>query len=248
MEKTIPKKIHLCWFGNGKMDETVRNCIKSWKEKLPDYEMKIWNEENFDINISKYTKDAYKAGKWAFVSDYVRLWILYNEGGIYLDSDVEIIKPLDKFLDDKVFFSFENKYTICTAVIGAEKKNKYIKSLLNYYNDKEFYGKNGKMDLTPNTKIITDILKKEGLKKNGESQVIKSDIHIYRQEYFSPKSYLTGKISSTTNTYAIHHFKGSWIKDDITTRVKKVVLKIIGEDSYLFLANEKNKIVDVLKR
>ena len=104
MEKMIPKKIHLCWFGNGKMDETVQNCIKSWKEKLPDYEIKIWNEENFDINISKYTKDAYKAEKWAFVSDYVRLWVLYNEGGIYLDSDVEIIKSLDELLYNKVFW------------------------------------------------------------------------------------------------------------------------------------------------
>ena len=143
---------------------------------------------------------------------------------------------------------FENKYTICTAIIGAEKKNKYIKKLLNYYDKKDFYNENGKMDLIPNTKTITDILKKEGLKKNGRDQVVKCDIHIYRQEYFSPKSYLTGEILTTNNTYAIHHFKGSWVKDDITTRVKKVILKIIGEDLYLFLANEKNRFADALKR
>lgn len=246
-ETIIPQKIHFCWFGNGDIDEKSRMCIKSWQKKLPEFEIKVWNEKNFDIDSCKYTKEAYKAKKWAFVSDYVRMWALYNEGGIYLDSDVEVIKSLDTFLGHKAFFGFENKYTISTAVIGCERNSIYIKKILDFYNNKSFYKSKGKEVLTPNTKIVTDILVGIGLKKNGENQIVNSDIAIYRQEFFSPKSYLTGKVNITNNTYLIHHFTGSWIKKSSTSELKKLVFNIIGEDLYLLLANEKNKIVDKLK-
>ena len=146
----IPKKIHYCWFGNNELPEEQKKYIETWKKHCPDYEIKEWNEKNFDINSNKYVKEAYEAKKFAFVSDYVRLHALYNEGGIYMDTDIEVLKSFDVFLKHTAFIGFEDLKHIGTGVIGAEKGNKWIRLLLKDYDNISFYTKNGEIDLTTN--------------------------------------------------------------------------------------------------
>lgn len=235
----IPKIIHYCWFGRGYMNDMILSCIDSWKKVLTDYEFILWNEDNFDINSNIYTKEAYESGKWAFVTDYVRLWALYNYGGIYLDTDVEILKPLDRFLKHSAFSGFENKYNIPTGIMGSCKGNIWIKYLLDYYKNKRFINDNGEYILVPNTKIITDMSKTKGLILNGKYQTIMDDVHIYPKCYFAPKSYITGNIKLTKDTYCIHHFNGSWLGENNISRSKLFLANIIGDENYIFLVNIK---------
>ena len=243
----IPKIIHCCWFGGNQMNDLALKCIESWKKYLPEYEIRIWNEETFDIESVRYTKEAYESKKWAFITDYVRLWALYNEGGVYLDTDVEVLKSIDKFLEHGAFSGFESKYMIPTGIMASEKGNKWIEKLLEYYKDRSFYDSNNNPILVPNTKIITDMSLEQGLKLNGKYQVIMGDVHIYPKEYFAPKSYVTEEINITKNTYCIHHFSGSWVdkskKNDKILKFKKNIVKLIGEDSYMYLMHVKNKII-----
>lgn len=241
MENTkIPKVIHYCWFGENELDELSIKCIDSWKKILPDYEIKLWNEKNFNLNINQYVKDAYREKKWAFISDYVRLYALYHEGGIYMDTDVEVIKSFDSLLDKNIFLGFENKYTLSIGTIGAQKNNKWIKDLLDYYNEKSFY-ENNKPILIPNTRIITQRAIEQGLKLDNKYQVIMNDVNIYPKDYFIAKSYLTDKLEVTNNTFCIHHYGGSWInnKKSLKKFIKKIVIKVIGENTYLYVMNLK---------
>ena len=190
----IPKIIHYCWFGKGEKNDLIKRCMESWKQYLPEYEIKEWNEDNFPINYNTFTKQAYEAKKWAFVSDVARLYALYHDGGIYVDTDVEVMKSLDEFLGNKAFTGFEMiGYPVC-ATMGAEAGNPLIKELLDYYNDKEFEEKT-------NTRIISDILEKKGIDRyKNEIQKI-DNITIYPQEYFND-----------TTGYTKHWMSGSWLK------------------------------------
>ena len=154
----IPKIIHYCWFGDKEMPAQLKKYIKSWKKYCSDYEIKLWNEENFDINSNQYVKEAYENKKYAFVTDYVRLFALYNYGGIYMDTDVEILKPLDGFVQNKAFFGFESKDYIQTALIGSEPSHPIIKEFLDYYWYSHFINNSDECDTTTNVKIITKIL------------------------------------------------------------------------------------------
>lgn len=156
---SIPKTVHYCWFGGKEKPELTNMCISSWKKHLPDYEIIEWNENNFDINMNNFVKEAYEAKKFAFVSDYVRAYVLYNYGGIYLDTDVEVIKPLDQFLDHNVFTGCESDKYCVTGTIGSTKNHELIKSLLEYYDNKKFRLDNNEYNNTPNTVIITEIIK-----------------------------------------------------------------------------------------
>ena len=244
-KNNIPKKIHFCWFGGNEFNDLVQKCIDSWKQYLPEYEFKLWNEENFDINSVEYVKQAYESKKWAFVSDYVRLWALYNDGGIYLDTDVEVIKSLDELLDNEIFVGFESKYTIGTAIIGAKKNNEFIREFLEFYKNRSFYRDDGDMDLIANTKIITDMLVRQGIKFNNKAQIISKDIKIYPKECFSPKSIITNDLHITDKTYCIHHFDGSWIdnkqKKTLKDKIRSLVIKIIGEDQYSYYIKLRQK-------
>lgn len=222
---SIPKVIHYCWFGKGELPNLAKKCIESWKEYCPEYEIIQWDESNFDINSNRYVKEAYEAKKYAFVSDYVRLYVLYNYGGIYMDTDVEVLKPLDYFLDNKAFSGFETKETLTTSIIGSIRKNEFFKLLLSYYDDKRFIADNGKYDMTTNVEIITKYCLKYGLKTNNEIQSINGFV-LYPIEYFSPKDYNTGKIKLTKNTYTIHHFSASWINK--SDKFKQKIIRIIG--------------------
>ncbi len=232
----IPKIIHYCWMGDKELPVLVQKCIDSWKEKLPDYEIKCWNTENFDVNICQYTKEAFQERKYAFVSDYVRLYVLYNEGGIYLDTDVEVIKKFDDLLDNSAFTSFENNHTVATCIFGSVKGNPLFKQFLDYYTGRSFILPNSKYDLTPNSLPITRICKKEGLVLNGKQQKMK-DIVIYPKEYFCPYDTATEQMDITKNTYAIHYFYGTWIpesKKQIVIKRKQIVKKYGSVMGYLY--------------
>lgn len=205
----IPKIIHFCWFGGKDLPELAVKCIESWKKYCPDYTLKRWDETNFDINSNRYVKEAYQNKKFAFVSDYVRLYALYYEGGIYMDTDIEILKNIDCFLDNKAFTGFETHELIMTGVLASEKNLPAIKDMLDYYKDRSFFLKDGNLDLTTNVKTITDYFLSKGLILNNTKQTIE-DFTFYPKDYFSPKDFHSGVITLTENTYSIHHFNASW--------------------------------------
>ncbi|WP_434565301.1 glycosyltransferase [Thermoanaerobacterium thermosaccharolyticum] len=249
----IPKKIHYCWFGRGNMPELAVQCINSWKRYLSDYELILWNEDNFDININDYVREAYEKKKYAFVTDYVRLYTLYHYGGIYMDTDVEILKSLDKFRVHRAFTGCQEEKMCVTGLIGAEKNHPWIKRLLDYYDNKKFILKNGKIDKTPNTAIITQItIDFYGWVPKNEHQVLEDDIHIYPADFFCAKDWRTGSIFVTEQTYAIHHFAGSWITDEerkISMRkekIKKYITKFIGEKGFDVLLKARNNILNTI--
>jgi mannosyltransferase OCH1-like enzyme len=207
----IPKVIHYCWFGNAKMGRLAQDCIASWRKVLPNYDIIEWNEDNFDVSVNRYCREAYESRKWAFVSDYVRLYVLYKYGGIYMDTDVEVLKPLDQFLKHGAFSGFEDYEHILTGIIGAQKGSRWIEDQLNHYDNRAFILPNGKLDMTTNVTTITEISKKlHGFVPNGEYQVLAYDTHIYPSEWFCPLSYADGTLRVTKNTFTIHYFDGSW--------------------------------------
>ena len=227
----IPKIIHYCWFGRGEKPELAKRCIASWKKHCPDYEIKEWNEDNFDINSYPYAKEAYDKRRLAFVSDVVRLYALYQEGGIYMDTDVEVLKPLDRFLVHHAFCGFEDEKGLSTGIIASEKGGKWVKDNLDNYCYRHFVKDDGMEDLTTNVVTITNYMLPLGLKLNNTSQDFPGLITIYPKDYFSPKSYEDGKLYLTKNTYTIHHFAGSWINR--TDRLRAKAYKIVTESSFL---------------
>ena len=206
----IPKIIHYCWFGGKDLPNLAIRCIESWKKLLPDYEIKCWSEENFDIDKSvPYVKEANVNKKYAFVSDYVRLYALYNEGGIYLDTDVEIIKDFSSLLGENGVLGYEDDNSLTTAFIAVPPKAVWIKELLDLYEKRSFIKEDGILDLTTNVTFISNYLRNTGIILNGKYQKT-ADIEIYPSEYFSPRSWDKGKYHITDNTYTIHFFAGTW--------------------------------------
>ena len=203
----IPKIIHYCWFGEKPLPPFILSCISTWRSKLPEYEIIEWNEKNFDINKVRFVKEAYSNKKFAFVSDFVRLYALYNLGGIYLDTDVTVLKKFDPLLNSRCFVGFEDQEIIATCVIGVEKNHPLVKEFMEYYHTQSF----DKRDMPPNVIHFSKLLKDRGLNFNNHYQKINDDIEIYPSDYFSAKSFKTGLIKKTTNTYSIHHFAGSWL-------------------------------------
>lgn len=228
--KKIPKIVHYCWFGRGEKPAIVEQCINSWRKKLIDYEIIEWNEDNFDVNCNIYVKEAYENKKYAFVSDYVRIHALYNMGGIYLDTDTEVFKSLDEFLDEDSFWGFEEKNYIATSTIGAKKGNKLIKMFLDFYQGKSFNETSKNIETSTNVQIVTKIFKDLGFEMNGEKQTIEGIGTIYPQEYFSPYDYINYYDKRTKNTYTMHHFYKSWIspRDRMKSNIKKVLANTIG--------------------
>lgn len=206
----IPKKIHYCWFGGNPLPKLVRKCIKSWRRYCKDYEIVEWNESNFDINQAPlYVRQAYETKKWAFVSDYVRLYALYQYGGIYLDTDVELIKKIDDIILHKAVLGFETDSMVAMCFIATQPKLPIFSVFLEYYNQASFIQEDEKLNVTTNVCTVTNILLQYGLKQDNTMQKIQ-EIIIYPKDYFCPKSYTTGKIEKTKNTVAIHHFSASW--------------------------------------
>lgn len=220
----IPKKIHYCWFGKGQKSELILKCIASWRKHLPDYEIVEWNEDNFDLNSNLYVKQAYESRKWAFVTDYVRLWVLYSYGGVYVDSDVEVFKSLDDLLVHEAFTGFEKTYagelSPITATMGSTAGHIWIKKLLDFYIDVSFINPDGTLNLTTNTITITNIMVQEyGLRIDDSYQILPNDLHIY------PSSYLCNE---SLKSYTVHHFGGSWKPwyRRLLSKIKRLIYKI----------------------
>ncbi len=223
----IPKRIHYCWFGRKPLPELAQRCIASWHKYLPDYEIKEWNEDNFDLNSNTYVKEAYNAKKYAFVTDYVRLYALYHEGGIYMDTDVEVLKPLDKFLCHTAFSGFEDEKNVPTGIMASIAGGSWAKENLLYYNNRHFII-NGNFDLTTNVQIITNYMISKGLRQDNSFQDFQDLITIYPKDYFCPKSYHNGKIYLTEYTYTIHHFAGSWLSNK--KKIYMLVERYMGQN------------------
>lgn len=224
----IEKIIHYCWFGNNDKNELVIKCIASWRNMCPDYQIIEWNENNFDINCNEYIKKASKYKKWAFISDYARLWIIYNYGGIYLDTDVELLKPLDDLLDLKAFMGIEKTKDLNVATglgFGSEKYNIIIKEMMEDYENISFLDSSGKMDLTPCPERNTKILYKYGFKNIDVFQNLEY-IKILPTDFLCPIEYNTGKKIITNNTFSIHHYSSSWLSKK--TRFKIIIAKHLG--------------------
>lgn len=226
----IPKKIHYCWFGRGEKPKLAKKCIESWKKYCPDYEIVEWNEDNFDINQNEYTKYCYENKKFAFLSDYARLMVVYKEGGIYFDTDVEVIKSFDALLNNKAFVGFETDEYVNTGVgFGAEKNHPVIEQMLREY-DKLSDGKSGTIGCPI---LNTEALKKSGLKLNGQTQSLK-DVTVYSAEYFNPYDAPTGRLSKSENTYSIHWYAASWLSKRKRLRclVMKPVHRLFGKNIF----------------
>lgn len=206
----IPKIIHYCWFGENQLPELEQNCISTWKKKLPDYEIKLWNESNSDLNSCEYVRQAYENKKYAFVSDFIRIKALYEYGGIYFDTDVEVLKSFDPFLVNNAFLGFENRTCVGTAVIGSEKGISFAKEMLDYYYTHPFVDCNGHLNLTTNVSILNDLLEKKGLIRENKEQIV-GDIHVYERSFFFPKKKSEEVFLVTDQTVAIHKMSATWL-------------------------------------
>ena len=216
----IPKKIHYCWFGNGPKNELFYKCLESWKKYCPDYEIIEWNESNYDVTKNQYMLEAYQAKRWGFVSDYARLDIVYNHGGIYLDTDVEMVKPFDDLLELKGFAGFEmpdrasKAFAVNTGSgFGAEKNNAIIKKMRDEYEGVSFINSDGMQNLTPSPKFNSEGLEKCGFTMNGEKQAI-DGFTVFPAVSFCPLNWANKKGKIGKETYSIHHFDVSWLTED----------------------------------
>ena len=223
----IPKIIHYCWFGGNPKPELVEKCIESWKKFCPDYKLVEWNENNFDINSNLYVKQAYDAKKFAFVSDYVRLYALYTLGGIYMDTDVMVLKPLDEYLHHLAFMGFESNKKIATCIIAAEIKNPLVEEFLREYAEREFINSNGNYDLTTNVESITKLLEGKGLMLNGTAQEV-GGMHFYTENIFSPNLKRLNDKKYMKDTATIHYFSGSWKSEATKKRERSFWWKLIA--------------------
>lgn len=216
----IPKIIHFCWFGNSDYPDNIKNCMETWGKILKDYQIKCWNENNFDIHCNIYVEQAYERKKLAFVSDYARLFAIYNYGGIYLDSDVRVFKSLDRFLDHGFFSGYENKSTpqyMITGTMGSVKKHPFVKACLDDYANRSFIKTDGTEDTTTNTTRATELARQiYGFVGDGNYHTFGEDIHIYPYDYFS--GFRGGGVYGdktlydfTENTYTFHEFASSWL-------------------------------------
>lgn len=238
----IPKTIHYCWFGRGEMPELTQKCIASWHKFMPDWNYCLWNEDNFDVNSVPYTKEAYEAKKYAFVSDYVRLLVLNNEGGVYLDTDVEVFKSFDNLLNYQAFAGFEGSkhLPMGTCVMASEPNGIWVNEMLELYRERHFKKQDDSLDLTTNVQFITSKMVENGFVQNGVEQDYK-DLHVFPVEYFCPRQ-TTGEYFITENTYCDHLGLGSWA--DNSKGWKSVVGKIVGNKTMIRLIKLKRKIFE----
>jgi hypothetical protein len=229
----IPKVIHYCWFGGKPIDKLGEKCIASWKKYCPDYEIKRWDESNYNLEACDYVKEAYQAKKWAFVSDYVRFDILYHYGGLYFDTDVELIKPIDDIVSKGPFMgceSHQKKSTVAPGLgLAANPGLGLYKDILDYYNRQHFISSDGSINLETVVQRVTNILIDQGFQGNGNIELI-NDVYIYPSEYFGPIDPVTKQKHITSNTRSIHHYSASWCDDGSKRRgqIYKMLYRLFG--------------------
>ncbi len=232
----IPKKIHYCWFGGNPLPPLAVKCIDSWKKHLPDYEIIEWNESNFDVKCNDYVREAYEAKKWAFVSDYARFKILYEQGGLYFDTDVEVIKNMAHIINEGAFMGFETNEDVNPGLgLAAEPRSELYKELLDDYAQSHFKKEDGSLDLTTIVQRTTGILKNHGLQTADKIQSV-CGISIYPKDYFNPIDMESGRLIITDNTVSIHHFMASWEtkKNVFRGKVYKFIYRIFGKKGAAF--------------
>lgn len=235
----IPKIIHYCWFGKNPKPRLAKKCIRSWKKICPNYQLMEWTENNFDIsNAPQYVQDAYKEKMWAFVSDYVRFVALVKYGGIYLDTDVELVKPLDQFLHHTAFTGTEDGKYVSAGVMGCVKGYSLFQDFCDYYNNLSFYNPDGTKNVTTVVVMLTEWCKAKGYKSENLYQEIQG-FAIYPSDYFYPFSNEDRVIKKTENTVSIHWFAGSWLPEErrkkkkrreLKNRLKPKIVAIIGNE------------------
>ncbi len=248
METRIPLVIHYCWFGGKPLPKLSQKCLNSWKYFFPDYEIKEWNESNFDIHICPYVEEAYEMKKWAFVSDYARFWILYYYGGIYFDADVEVIKRMEDVLRKGAFMACEAGHEYSNNLgmgvnpglgMGANSGLSLYREILDSYEKIHFCNTDGTMNEQTVVDYTTAIMQKYGFQGNGRIEKV-CDIIVYPPEYFCPMNYLTGKVEITENTRTIHYYSASW-----TSRYNKIKASIrhkMGEKATMYIIGLKRRV------
>lgn len=234
----IPKILHLCWLSGDPYPAKIAKCIASWKKYLPDYEIIIWDTKRFNLENSLWVKQAFEKKKYAFAADYIRFYALYHHGGIYLDSDVEVLKSFNDLLHLPYFMGAEKAGTIEAAILGAEKEETWVKYCLDYYNNRPFIKEDGSMDIRKLPEIMVDeIQKKTPIHylskisiKDLQSIDLRKEVTVLPDEYFSPKVFDSREVLITPNTYTIHHYQNSWFspKAKMYYRVRSVLIRILG--------------------
>ena len=235
----IPKIIHYCWFGGKPLDRLGQTCLDSWKKFFPDYEIREWNESNFDVNAVPYVAEAYRCGKYAFVSDYVRFWVLYRYGGLYFDVDVEMIGKIDDIIARGNFMAYEHGMSIAPGLgLGLEAGNALVKKVLDEYEESHFIV-DGRMQMSRTVvNVVSELLLPLGVErvKDGIDRI--GDIYIYHPDYFSPLNHRTDVLMITENSRAIHHYDASWKTP--SQKIKDRFIRIIGPKYTRMLVNIKS--------
>lgn len=229
----IPKVIHYCWFGRNPLPQDAQKCIASWRKFFPDYEIKEWNEDNFDVNCISYTREAYAAKKYAFVSDYARFKVLYEQGGLYFDTDVEVIKPMDDIIERGAFMGIE---VVAPGLgLGCNPGLGLYQSVLARYEKLHFLLDDGSFNSFAVVRITTEALLNAGLKPvNGIQNV--ADIWIYPQDYFNPLDDATGRLNITANTRSIHWYSKTWLPTSpLRTKFTRLCHRWFGNNSLVWL-------------
>lgn len=256
----IPRVIHYCWFGRNPLPESAVKCIESWRKYMPDYEIKEWNEDNFDVSIIPYTAEAYSVGKYAFVSDYARFWILYHYGGLYFDTDVEVIKPIDDIVASGPFMGVEVMCKVHPKVligypmvnpglgIGAPAQQEFFKKVLDYYSGLRFLREDGSWITGTVVYHITTLLVKDGLKKTEEMQKV-NGITIYPSDFFNPFDDLTGRLRISPRTRTIHWYSRSWAEQSpFRLWLSRMSHRIFGITIYAIKKQFKTILNNICKR
>lgn len=230
----IPKKIHYCWFGGNDKPADVVSMIEQWQHVLPDYEIIEWNEKNYPLtklNDVPYVQEAFKQKKWAFVTDYIRLAVLNEQGGIYLDTDVELLKSLESFRNQQSFIGAESDNTLCTAVIGAASNTHWLQECLTLYQQRHFIDQNGHQDTMPNSKYLMNYFRTKYHYEPMDMVQKQTDVTIYPKTVFSPINYATNRTNISVDTVAIHHYSGTWKSKGSLRKDKIMVLltRLLGE-------------------
>lgn len=239
----IPKIIHMCWLSGDAYPEQVQKCLDSWKKNLPDYEIRIWDRNSFDFNSIFWTRQAIECRKYAFASDFIRFYALYNYGGIYLDSDVEVLKSFDAFLNQKFFFGYEYSGLPEAAVIGSEPGMDFINSMLEWYMTRPFINEDGSCNAVVAPLVVKYFFEKETSFDLCDDEKVHSVAGgtVFTHDYFSPKNCFSKKSDPvrkniTENTAAIHHFNSGWIKKGFSVRIKRMIhlalIFILGKKKY----------------
>lgn len=224
----IEKKLHYCWFGNDAKPPLVNKCITTWQKHMPDFELREWNESNFDICVNDFVRGAYEDKNFAFVSDYARAVALYTCGGIYLDTDVEVLKSLKPFLNARFFAGFEEGGFVGTCVMGAQKQLQLFEAYIEHYDQAAYRLPDGTKYKNTNVVLMTQLLEQRGFRRGDDYQE-REGLLLFPRTYFSPYDYINGAQYFSENSYAVHHFAQSWLPKSVRakTKLKRAVAGIV---------------------